>query len=172
MSEPFIGEIMIVGFNYAPRYWAFCNGQTMPISQNQALFSLLGTTFGGNGIQTFQLPDLQAKIALHRSTQAGTYTLGAVGGVPSVTLQPSQIPAHTHPVNATDTTGSTDSCMNAYLAGMTNAYAPANVAPSTLTTIHPNTVSSAGGSASHDNRQPFTGMTFIIALQGIFPSRN
>jgi microcystin-dependent protein len=171
MSEPFIGEVMIVGFNFAPRNWAFCNGQTLAIAQNQALFALLGTTFGGNGTTTFQLPNMQAKIALHRDL-ANTVPLGAVGGTPSVTLQANQIPPHTHPVNTTDTAGQNANCMNGYLAGMTNTYATPPVAPAILTTIHTNSVSSVGSSAAHDNRQPFTGMTFIIALQGIFPSRN
>jgi microcystin-dependent protein len=174
MSEPFLGEIMIVGFPFAPRNWAACSGQIMPTNQNLALFQLLGANFGGNGQTTFALPNLNATIPVSVGpNEAGfnlPFSLGANGGVPSVTLGAAQLPAHTHTMNATDSAGTTPSCSNAYLAGLANAYGPAD--PRSAATLAPATVSTAGAGAAHDNRQPYLGMTFIIALAGIYPSKN
>lgn len=174
MSEPFLGEIMMVGFNYAPRYWAMCQGQTLSIQQNTALFALLGTTFGGNGSSTFQLPNLQASIPLHRSTNASNpLAQGQVGGVPSHVLQASELPAHTHTVNVNNAAGTGTSCMNAWLSGMPNAYIPVGTSGApTLTNLNPNTLALSGTGAAHENRQPFVCVNYIIALSGIFPSRN
>jgi len=175
MSDPYLGEIMIVAFSYAPRNWALCNGQTIAISQNQALFALLGTTYGGDGVRTFMLPNLRARIPVHRGTlDALTVTLGEVGGSGAVTLQASQLPPHTHLVKADNGNGAVASPINAYFAAMApstgaavNAYAPTST-----TTLIPATIDPAGGNAPHSNVQPVLGLNYIIALAGVFPSRN
>ena len=170
MSEPFLGEIMLVGFPFAPRYWATCSGQILNNNQNLALFSLLGNTYGG-GTNTFALPTLNAAIPVGVSADASfPIVLGQTGGQPSVTLVPAQLPNHTHTLGATDSVGNTPSCSSAYLAGLDSAYAlPVAGA---MTTLTPASVSTVGQGAAHDNRQPFLGMTFIIALAGVFPSKN
>jgi microcystin-dependent protein len=173
MSEPFIGEIMLVGFSYAPRYWAMCQGQTLAVAQNQALFSLLGTTYGGDGVNTFQLPDLRARVATHFGQYQGTnVVIGQTGGVPNVTLAPNQIPPHSHTITVDDTPATTTSCMNAWLAGMAGAYITEPADRKILSKLNPNMLAQTGGGTPHDNRQPLLGMNYIIALQGIYPSRN
>jgi microcystin-dependent protein len=171
MADSFLGEIMLVGFGYPPRGWAFCQGQTLPISQNQALFSLLGTTYGGNGVTTFQLPDLRARVAVHQGAGPGigNIQLGESGGSGNVSLQSNQLPDHTHTMVASSGDPTSQSLGNAFLCNLAEGYAPSSAARSSLL---PATVSTVGASAPHENRMPFVGLNYIIALQGIFPSRS
>lgn len=180
MAEPFIGQIMLVGFNFEPRGWAFCNGQLLSISQNTALFSLLGTTYGGNGQTTFALPDLRGRAAVGFGQGPGlsNYDLGEVTGSETVTLTVGQMPAHSHLVGANAANATVASPSGADLAktvdstGRTsfNTYStPPMTAPVTL---DPATIQQSGGSQPHSNIQPVLGLNYIIALQGIFPSRN
>ena len=171
MSDPFIGEVMMFAGNFAPLGWADCNGQLLSINQNQALFSLLGTTYGGDGIQTFALPDLRGRTPVHAGSGPGmsTRTLGETGGSESVTLSAAQMPSHTHTLRAaaaasTGTPGSTVAL--AQTSGAKVYRAPSN--PATMG----NGLASAGGGQPHDNRQPYLGVRFIMALEGIYPSRN
>ena len=172
MAEPFLGQILMVGFNFAPRGWAYCNGQLLPIAQNTALFSLLGTTYGGNGQTTFALPNLQSRVPIHFGQGAGlsAYSLGETGGQESVTLTTPQMPAHNHTaaLNASGGAGSDGSPTGNYLADG-NQYTS-----STNTSMNANAVAIgiAGGTQPHSNIQPYLGLNFIIALEGIFPSRN
>jgi microcystin-dependent protein len=166
MAEPFIAEIRIMSFPFAPKGWAMCNGQFLPINQNQALFSLLGTTFGGNGQTTFALPDQRGQVPIH---VGNGHVLGEKGGTQAVTLSISQLPTHTHVVNASSlATGGVNNPVNNFLGGGNNVYAP----PQSMTTLNPGTVTSVGGSQAHTNLQPFLVLNFCIALQGIFPSPN
>jgi microcystin-dependent protein len=166
MAEPFLSEIRIMSFNYAPRGWAMCNGQFLPINQNQALFSLLGTTYGGNGQTTFALPDLRGKVPIHVGSG---HTLGEQGGEQAHTLSISQIPTHTHVLNGTNTDGDQAIPVGNLLArSATQLYAP----PSNLAPMNAASVTNTGGSQAHANLQPFLTLTFCIALQGIFPSQN
>jgi microcystin-dependent protein len=165
MSEPFLGEIKVVSFNFAPKGWALCNGQLLPISQNQALFALLGTTYGGNGQTTFALPDFRGRLPIH---QGAGHVAGERAGTPSVTVTMQQMPAHSHTLQATAQNGATANPVNAFLGSVNNAYGP----PASLTTLSPGTVTNAGGSQPHNNMMPFLVLNFVIALQGIFPSRN
>jgi microcystin-dependent protein len=165
MSEPFMTEIKIVSFNFAPKGWALCNGQLLPINQNQALFSLLGTTYGGNGQTTFGLPNLQGDVPIHVGQG---HTLGEVAGTTSVTISQQQMPQHLHMAQASTTAGSTALAGGNILAPALNVYGP----PNSLTNLLPTTVSNVGGSQPHNNMMPYLVLNFIIALQGIFPSRN
>jgi microcystin-dependent protein len=166
MAEPFLAEIRIMSFGYAPKGWAMCNGQLLPINQNQALFSLLGTTFGGDGRVNFALPDQRARVPI---AVGSGHVLGEKGGAPAVTLSISQLPTHTHVVNAnTAAQNGVNNPVNNFLGGGNNVYAP----PQSLTTMNPGTVTNTGGSQAHTNMQPFLALTFCIALQGIFPSQN
>ena len=176
MSEPFIGQIMMFGGNFAPRGWAFCSGQLLSISQNTALFSLLGTTYGGNGQTTFALPDLRSRVPVHAGQGPGlsSYSLGQQGGTETVTLLQANLPPHTHPVNAAGTAPAP-----AAAAPANNFLAPAaRGAPPIFSTGPGNTAMNAGmigntGSGTPvPNLQPFTVVHFIIALEGIYPSRN
>ena len=152
-----------MGFGFAPRGWARCDGQLLPINQNQALFSLLGTTFGGDGRVNFGLPDFRGRVPV----QPGSgFTLGQRGGEQGHTISISELPQHTHAVNAASANGSTPLPGGALLAAANNLYAPAT----NLTSLHPATVTNAGGSQAHQNMQPFSTLTFCIALQGIYPS--
>ena len=165
MAEPFLSEIRIMSFAFAPKGWALCNGQLLPINQNQALFALLGTTFGGNGQTNFALPNLQGRAPIHRGSG---HTLGEVGGTTSVTLTLSQLPMHTHVLSASETLGDTNIHQGNVLAATpSHIYDAGN-----LTTLHPSSISNVGGSQPHENRQPFLTLSFCIALQGIFPSPN
>lgn len=165
MSEPFLSEIKIMSFNFAPKGWALCNGQTLPINQNQALFSLLGTTYGGNGQTTFALPNLRGRIPIHM----GSHTLGEAAGSTAVTVNIQQMATHTHVAQgSSSSTGTQALPTNAFLAPLNNAYRP----PDNLTTLNPQTVTSVGGSQPHNNMMPYLTLNFCIALQGIFPSRN
>jgi microcystin-dependent protein len=165
MAEPFLSEIRIMSFVFAPKGWSLCNGQQLPINQNQALFSLLGTTFGGNGQTTFALPDLRGQTPIHVGSG---HTLGEKGGSQSVTLSIAQIPTHVHVAQASTTAANQPSAANALLAKALNLYA----GPTSLTTISPTTITSVGGSQAHLNMQPYLTLSFCIALQGIFPSQN
>lgn len=163
MAEPFLSEIRIMSFGFPPKGWAQCNGQILPINQNQALFSLLGTTYGGNGQTNFALPNLQDRLPMSRG--AG-HTLGERGGEQAHTLSLSELPAHSHPVNASPVPGNRSSGTGNLPAAAHGAYAPgpdATLAPASVTTY-------PGGSQAHSNMPPFLALNFSIALQGIFPS--
>ena len=165
MSEPFLSEIRIFSFNFAPKGWALCNGQLLPINQNQALFALLGTTFGGDGRVNFALPNLQGRIPFH--VGAGL-TLGQSGGEVSHTLNISEMPLHTHvPAANTNAADQGSPPGNFWANGNQTAYAGA-----VNTTMSPACVLAVGGSQPHENRPPFLTLNFGIALQGIFPSQN
>jgi microcystin-dependent protein len=176
MAEPFLGEIRMFGGNFAPTGWALCNGQLLPIQQNTALFSILGTTFGGNGTTNFALPNLQGRVPVHMGQGSGlsNYILGETAGVESVTLQVTQMPAHTHALNASTTPGSSASPQNGVPASGVDSQggSVSGYVPSPNTTMAANAVGMAGSSIPHENRQPLLCVNFIIALQGIFPSRN
>jgi microcystin-dependent protein len=165
MSEPFLSEIRILSFAYAPRGWAQCNGQFLPINQNQALFSLLGTTFGGNGQTTFQLPNLQGRVPIHVGRG---HTNGEVGGEEAHTLSVAEMPTHLHPIRGVAAPASLNVAGGAMLAQRAGAYAPA----ANLTALAALEISNVGSSQAHANMQPFLALNFCIALQGIFPSRN
>jgi microcystin-dependent protein len=167
MAEPFLSEIRLMSFDFAPKGWALCNGQLLPINQNQALFSLLGTTYGGDGRVNFALPDLRGRVPIH--TGSG-HTLGERSGEQAHTLSLAELPQHTHAVNASSiATGGTASPNGTFLGGANNAYhAPSGA----LTTLRADTILNVGGSQAHLNMQPFLTLTFCIALQGIFPSPN
>ena len=164
MSTPFLSEIKIVSFNFAPKGWAQCNGQLLPINQNQALFSLLGTTYGGNGQTTFALPNLQGRIPIH----FGNHTLGEFSGEENHTLINSEMAAHSHLVSASDAVPNQGLPTGNMWANGTSAYSNASPDSSMI----PASISSVGGSQPHTNVQPFLVLNFVIALQGIFPSRN
>jgi len=164
MSVPYIGEIRIMSFGYAPKGWAVCNGQVLPINQNQALFSILGTTYGGNGQTTFALPNIQARAPMHLGSG---HTQGEAAGSSSVTVTTATMPTHTHVVHASSTNGDTNSPQSHVLAA-----SPVYAGPTALAAINPATVANAGGSQPHQNMQPYLCLNFCICLQGIFPSRN
>jgi microcystin-dependent protein len=164
MAEPFLSEIRIMSFVFAPRGWALCNGQLLPINQNQALFSLLGTTFGGDGRVNFALPDNRGRTPIHVGSG---HTLGERAGEQAHTLSIAQLPTHTHVVNATTATGNTPLPTGNLLA---DSPSQLYTAPSNLVPLSPGTVANTGGSQAHLNMQPFLTLSFCIALQGIFPS--
>jgi microcystin-dependent protein len=171
MAEPFLGEIRMFGFNFAPQGWAMCNGQLLPISQNTALFSLLGTFYGGNGTSTFALPNLQSRVAVHQGQGAGlsTYALGQEGGSENVTLTPGQMPQHTHTVGVNGS-AATSSRPGGTVPGRTTADAY-GAAPDG-SRMNAAMIGATGGGQAHPNIEPFLVLNFCIALQGIFPSRN
>jgi microcystin-dependent protein len=166
MAEPFLSEIRIMSFSFAPKGWALCNGQLLPINQNQALFSLLGTTYGGDGRVNFALPDLRARTPIH---EGDGHTLGERGGEDAHTLTQQETPTHTHLVAASAAaSGGNNSPANRFLGGASQAYAAAQ----NLTPLRAGTITNTGGSQAHTNQQPFLVLSFCIALQGIFPSPN
>jgi microcystin-dependent protein len=166
MSEPFLSEIKIVSFNFPPKGWALCNGQLLPINQNQALFALLGTTYGGNGQTNFALPNLRGRVPIHFGAGHG---LGEAAGSTSVTVNIQQLPTHMHAVMVNSVTGNSSANPSSnFLGNANNMFA----APQNLTTMNPGTISSVGGSQPHNNMMPYLTLNFIIALQGIFPSQN
>lgn len=168
MPTPFIAQISPFGFNFAPRGWALCDGQLLPINQNQALFSILGTTYGGNGVNNFALPDLRGRTPMGAMGGSVTTLLGEKRGVESVTLVATQLPTHTHAALAAATAPASGSpASNAWATG-----SPAAYAASANTTMAPSALASAGGSQPHENRGPSQVLNYCIALQGIFPSRN
>jgi microcystin-dependent protein len=169
MAEPFLGEVRIFGGNFAPRGYANCDGQILSIQQNTALFSLLGTTYGGNGVTTFALPDLRGRVPLHFS---GATSLGLSAGVENVTLTTAQIPAHDHGIQASaEAAGSTSPSGNV-LAKKPRFGADVYAPPASLIALLPASVANTGGSQPHTNEQPYLVLTFMIALVGVFPSRN
>ena len=174
MTQPYIGEIRFFGFNFPPRGWATASGQILSIAQNQALFSLLGTTYGGNGVTTFQLPDLRSRtpVGLGNNGGVGNYTMGEVTGTENVTLLTTQIPSHNHILVGTTTPATHrppfGRTIGADTAGNVDFLAPGGT-PVALT---PGSIAQAGGTQPHPNLQPYTTLNASIALQGLFPSRN
>jgi microcystin-dependent protein len=165
MSEPFLGEIKIVSFNFPPKGWALCNGQFLPINQNQALFALMGTMYGGNGQTTFALPNLRGRLALHNGE---AHDQGEAAGSTSVTVNIQQLPQHLHALQASaNSAGTTPDPTNALLAPINGGYSP----PQNLTALTAS-VTNVGGSQPHNNMMPYLVLNYIVALQGIFPSQN
>lgn len=169
MSVPFYGEIRIFACNYAPRGWAFCSGQLLPIAQNPALFSLLGTIYGGDGRTTYALPDLRGRAPVHVSAAEPQ---GTTGGAAAVTLLPANLPAHTHAVSASSDVADATSPAGALLAAKPRLGANVFAEATNLTPLLASSVSAVGGGQAHNNMQPSLGVNFCIALEGIFPSRN
>ena len=167
MAEPFLSEIRVFSFNFAPRGWALCNGQLLPINQNQALFSLLGTTYGGDGRVTFGLPDLQGRVPIHVGSG---HTLGERAGEQAHTLSMAEMPTHTHAAQASAAAGTQNVPANNMV--LSQRAAEIYRAPSSLAPMVAGTLTNLGGSQTHPNMQPFRTLNFCIALQGIFPSRN
>lgn len=172
MSEPFLAEIRIVGFNFAPRGWAFCDGQVLPINQNQALFSLLGTMYGGDGRTTFALPDLRGRVPMHlgSSNGGGAIQQGQKSGQESITLATAEMPQHNHVMQASSSDGNSTNVGNALLARENGGIYLASAASPVQ--IQAGMIANAGGSQAHENMQPYLALNFCIALQGLFPSRN
>ena len=172
MAEPFLGEIKLVSFNFAPRGWAYCDGQMLPINQNQSLYSLLGTTFGGDGRTTFALPDLRGRTPIHRGEG---YILGQGEGLETVTLTVDEMPVHTHGMLASSNmaTMSSVSPGREVLADTASTGVPIySLSSDSLVELNEHAVTHAGGSQAHNNMQPTLAVGFCIALQGLFPSRN
>ena len=171
MSEPFLAEVRIVGFNFAPRGWAFCDGQILPINQNQSLYSLLGTTYGGDGRTSFALPDMRGRTPIHTGSDGfgPFHSLGQKSGEETHTLSTAEMPQHDHVLEATNTDGNTTNAPNSVLAReVGNPYATA----SNLINMNTSIIANVGGSQGHENMQPYLAVNFCIALQGLFPSRN
>ncbi len=166
MAEPFLSEIRLMSFDFPPQGWALCNGQLLPINQNQALFSLIGTTYGGNGQTNFALPDFRGRTPIHAGSG---HNLGERGGEQAHTLSVAEIPAHTHAVTATPDAGDQQIPTDLVLA---KANLPAYAAADNLVPMSGSAVANTGGSEAHPNMQPFLTISFCIALQGIFPSQN
>lgn len=169
--DPFLGQIQMVGFNFAPRNWALCDGQLLSISQNTALFSLLGTTYGGDGRTTFGLPDLRGRVPLHPGSGPGlpTYSLGQKGGAYTQTLTQAQMPSHTHQLRGVASAGNTVEPAG-HVFGKSGEEIYSDAAPDT--DLSTGAITNTGGSTTVNNMQPYLGVNFIIALQGIFPSQN
>ncbi len=165
MPEPFVGEIRMFGGNFAPAGWAFCDGQLIPISENDVLFTIIGTTYGGDGQETFALPNLQSRVPMH---QGNGFVIGEAAGTESVTLTTQQIPLHTHPMVATTTGGTSTTPTNNILAQSPSIKMYSVAAPNT--TLAATTITPEGGSQPHENMQPFLVISFIISLFGRFPS--
>lgn len=182
MSEFFIGQIMMAGFNFAPRFWALANGQLLPINQNQALFSLLGTQYGGNGTTNFALPDLRSRTpigyasSVDPSWQPPAVQIGQASGVENVTLLSTNLPSHTHSVNASTSNGDNRGASGRLFATSTNAGSPPpnlySASSGPVVPLNAQTVSPSGSNQPHPNLQPYSVINFCIALSGIFPSRN
>jgi len=170
MSEPYIGEIRLFGGTFAPVGWLACDGQLLPISQYDVLFNLIGTTYGGDGQQTFAVPDLRGRIPVH--ADGSGYVAGQAGGVESVTLTTSQMPVHTHQVVGSSATASGTAPAGNLLATTAGVTVFAYGTDQPHTTLHPSTVAPSGGNQPHDNMQPYLCVTFIIATEGIYPSQN
>jgi microcystin-dependent protein len=173
MSEPFLGQLTMFGFNFPPRGWAFCDGQILPINQNQSLYSLLGTTYGGDGRTSFALPDLRGRAPMHEGTAPGggqSHNLGQKTGSETVPLTNAETPAHTHAAMAKSSGGDNPNPGTRVLAGS----APSEVYhdPASLSDLQSGTIANAGGNQGHENMQPYLTISFGIALTGLFPSRN
>lgn len=175
MAQPYVGEIRMFGGNFAPAGWMFCAGQLIPISENDTLFNLIGTTYGGDGQNTFALPDLQGRAVIHQGTGPGlsTYVIGQEGGVEQVTLTTTQIPSHTHAPLATNQ-GPVNSPTGALLGIPNGGPVGTNIYGSDvpLQALSPSTLQSVGGSQPHENMQPFLVVSFIISLYGVYPTQN
>jgi microcystin-dependent protein len=169
MSTPFLGQLQLFAFGYAPKGWAMCAGQTLAINQNQALFSLLGITFGGDGRTTFQLPDLRGRAAIAFSS---AYVMGQSGGQETHTLTIAEVPSHVHTFSGTSNAASVSTAAGNVLAKTAGSLTVYSAAAPTQTSLNPASVTSVGSSQAHENRAPYLAMTWCIALQGIFPSRN
>ena len=174
--DPFLGEIKLVGFNFAPQGWALCDGQVLSIAQNTALFSLLGTMYGGDGISTFALPDLRGRVPIHQGDGPSTsqYVIGQVGGTEAVTLTSSQMPSHGHALSGNSAAGTLNTPQNNFVAGVsagTGKPATPSYNPTSDVQLNGASVGFAGGNQPHTNVQPYLCVNFIIALVGIFPSR-
>jgi microcystin-dependent protein len=173
MAQPYVGEIRMFAGNFAPNGWMFCEGQTLPISENDVLFQLIGTTYGGDGEETFNLPNLASRVPIHMGTgpDGVTYQIGEAAGVEQVTLSTQQIPNHTHPLTASTANGTITTP-----GGNVLAQSPGGVKPyleqDADTNLNAGTIGGAGGSQPHENCQPFLCINFIISLFGIFPSQN
>lgn len=178
MAQPYLSEIRIFSFNYAPRGWAFCNGQSMIISQNTALFSLLGTFYGGDGRSTFSLPNLQGRVPVHQgSSAAGNYTIGQMGGEVNHTLAINEMPAHSHTVGVGGTATSTNAQSNCFGVPTPSHPAAQPVSPDLYSatggaTANASMIGATGAGAPHENMQPYLTLNFCIALTGVYPSRN
>ncbi len=172
--EPFIGEIKLFAGNFAPRGWALCDGQLLAISQNQALFSILGTTYGGDGRTTFGLPDLRGRTPIHAGRGAGLsdYRLGERGGTEQVTLTTNQIPSHSHSLHANSKAANTAAPAGSALANTRGRDFDYDQSGEIDTTLSGKSIGAAGGSQPHENRQPYLAVNYIIALVGIYPSRS
>jgi microcystin-dependent protein len=164
MSEPFLGEIKIISWNFPPKGWTFCNGQLLPINQNQALFSILGTTYGGDGMRTFGLPNLQGRMPMH---VGNGIVLGELGGEQTHTLNISELPAHNHVPNGSSASPSLPSALGNQWSSIPALY---NATPNAA--MNPACITATGGNQPHDNMSPYLVLNYIIALQGIFPSQN
>ncbi len=173
MSEPFLAEVRIVGFNFAPRGWAFCDGQILPINQNQSLYSLLGTTYGGDGRTSFALPDLRGRTPIHVGSSNGSiHLLGQKGGEETHTLNAAEMPQHNHEAQASSQPGDSPIPTNNVLGSSLNEIYRSFTQPSDQVAMRSGTISNAGGGQAHENMQPYLALNFCIALQGLFPSRN
>jgi microcystin-dependent protein len=169
VANPFLGEVRSFGFNYAPKGWALCNGQILPINQNTALFALLGTTYGGNGVSTFQLPNLQGRVPMHRSLN-GTYQQGTIAGTEQVTITQSTMPLHNHLLVGTTSTG--DAKIPASVLGVSASATDYYYAlPTSPVMLNQGSISPAGSGQGHPNLQPYLVINYCIALMGVFPSR-
>jgi microcystin-dependent protein len=166
MAEPFLSELRLMSFQFAPKGWATCDGQLLPINQNQPLFALLGTTFGGDGRVNFALPDLRGRTPIHVGSG---FTLGERGGEQAHTLSISEIPTHVHAINAASSDADTATAAGDLLARTSTRYAPPDAS---MVALQASTVGNVGGSQAHQNMQPFLTLNWCIALQGIFPSPN
>jgi microcystin-dependent protein len=174
MADPFVAEIRIFPFNFAPKGWAFCNGQLMPISQNTALFSLLGTTYGGDGRSTFGLPNLQGSAPMHPGQGPGLslYDLGEVGGSETVTLLATEMPVHSHALNASNQPGEDPTPGPAEALARSVGASLYQTTTTPVVAMSPNQVGVVGGSLPHNNMMPYLTLNFCIALQGVFPQRS
>jgi microcystin-dependent protein len=181
MSQPYVGQIMIIGCNFAPAGWMTCAGQLLPISEYETLFQLIGTTYGGDGQSTFGLPDLRGRVPVHMGTGNGlsTYVIGQASGVESVTLNTQQIPSHNHAMLAVNSDATLNNPKGALLANeggsgkaQVSLYAPWDNTPANMTTFLPGSISITGGNQPHENRQPLLVLNYIISLFGVFPSPN
>lgn len=172
MSDQYVGEIRMFAGNYSPKGWAFCDGAILPITGNESLYSIIGVTYGGDGTTNFKLPDLRGRLPLHKGTnsKSGTeYTMGQTGGTETVALTLAQLPAHTHTVNAESTAGNIGDPKNAFWAASASKQYSSDKNPTGL--MNTASVSSTGGSSPHNNLMPYLPVSFIIALQGLYPSQ-
>ncbi len=165
MAQPYVGEIRMFAGNFAPAGWAFCNGQILPISENEALFTLIGTTYGGDGEETFAVPDLRGRVPIH---QGNGFTMGETVGVEEVTLTINQIPVHSHALLATNSIAN-DASPGGNLLAQSGTFDPYQALPATVP-MNPNAIAPVGGSQPHTNLQPYLCISYIISLFGIFPS--